>query len=355
MSTRSLRQLFIAFNTLQPGPQQNKLVRQAINYAVDVPAIVKNVLGGRGYEITTPIPPNYFGYDASVPGYKHDLAKAKALLAKAGYPDGKGISLDGQRADRPLQPRPRGRRSRSPARCKPSASRRREAAGVGVVLEPGRTGARSRRSTSWAGTSRRPTPTASITALFTSTAPLSCYSNPEIDKLADQARGELDFGQAQGALQADRDDPARGCAVDRDVPVRGPLRDLEAAALAAARRRVHPRLRDVRRRSVIAYLARRALGALWALIGVAIVVFVILHLTGDPASVMMPPEATARRDRRVPPRAGLRPAADRPVRVVRARGGARRSRPLAAASGAGDAARARTAPGDGRCSRAARS
>ncbi|HEV3087529.1 MAG TPA: ABC transporter permease [Candidatus Elarobacter sp.] len=41
-----------------------------------------------------------------------------------------------------------------------------------------------------------------------------------------------------------------------------------------------------------AYLARRALGALWALIGVAIVVFLILHLTGDPASVMMPPEAT---------------------------------------------------------------
>ncbi len=41
-----------------------------------------------------------------------------------------------------------------------------------------------------------------------------------------------------------------------------------------------------------AYLARRALGALWALIGVAIVVFLILHLTGDPAAVMMPPEST---------------------------------------------------------------
>ncbi|MBV9439503.1 MAG: ABC transporter permease, partial [Candidatus Eremiobacteraeota bacterium] len=41
-----------------------------------------------------------------------------------------------------------------------------------------------------------------------------------------------------------------------------------------------------------AYLARRAFGALWALIGVMIVVFLILHMTGDPASVMMPPEAT---------------------------------------------------------------
>ena len=42
-----------------------------------------------------------------------------------------------------------------------------------------------------------------------------------------------------------------------------------------------------------AYLARRALGALWALIGVATFVFLILHLTGDPAAVMMPPEASA--------------------------------------------------------------
>ena len=43
---------------------------------------------------------------------------------------------------------------------------------------------------------------------------------------------------------------------------------------------------------MIAYLGRRAFGALWALIGVAIVVFVILHITGDPAAVMMPPEST---------------------------------------------------------------
>jgi peptide/nickel transport system permease protein len=44
---------------------------------------------------------------------------------------------------------------------------------------------------------------------------------------------------------------------------------------------------------MLVYLARRAIGAVWALIGVAIVVFAILHLTGDPAAVMMPPEATA--------------------------------------------------------------
>ena len=44
---------------------------------------------------------------------------------------------------------------------------------------------------------------------------------------------------------------------------------------------------------MLAFLVRRALGALWALAGVAVVVFLILHLSGDPATVMMPPESTA--------------------------------------------------------------
>ncbi len=42
-----------------------------------------------------------------------------------------------------------------------------------------------------------------------------------------------------------------------------------------------------------AYLVRRLVGALWVVLGVATAVFIILHLTGDPAAVMMPLEATA--------------------------------------------------------------
>ena len=41
-----------------------------------------------------------------------------------------------------------------------------------------------------------------------------------------------------------------------------------------------------------AFVIRRVLGAVWVLAGVAVVVFFIVHLTGDPASVMLPPEAT---------------------------------------------------------------
>jgi peptide/nickel transport system substrate-binding protein len=191
VSHRSLRQLFIAFNTLQPGPQQNKLVRQAINYAVDVPSIVKNVLGGRGYELSSPIPPNYFGFDPSVPSYKHDAAKAKALLAKAGYPDGKGISL--------LINAPIGRYNRDREVAEAVAGQL-QAVGIQATV----------RAQEWVSYSNlvdrraltplyelgwnQPSADADgvITSLFTSKAPLSCYSNPEIDRLADEARGELD-------------------------------------------------------------------------------------------------------------------------------------------------------------------
>jgi peptide/nickel transport system substrate-binding protein len=191
VSTRSLRQLFIAFNTLQPGPQQNKLVRQAISYAVDVPSIVKNVLGGRGYELTSPIPPNYFGYDASVPGYTHDVAKAKALLAKAGYPDGKGVTL--------IVNAPIGRYNRD-REVAEAVSGQLQAVGIQATVKPQEWVSYSDQVNRRALTPlyelgwNQPSADADgiITSLFTTKAPLSCYSNPEIDKLADEARGELD-------------------------------------------------------------------------------------------------------------------------------------------------------------------
>jgi peptide/nickel transport system substrate-binding protein len=191
VSHRSGRMLFIAFNTLQPGPQQNKLVRQAINYAVDVPAIVKNVLGGRGYELTSPIPANYFGYDASVPGYKHDVVKAKALLAKAGYPDGKGIVMT---INAPI-----GRYNRDREVAEAVAGQL-QAVGIQAAAKPQEWVSYSALVDHRALTPmyelgwNQPSADADgvITSLFTSKAPLSCYSNPEIDALADQARGELD-------------------------------------------------------------------------------------------------------------------------------------------------------------------
>ncbi|GAC1404120.1 MAG: glutathione ABC transporter substrate-binding protein [Candidatus Velthaea sp.] len=189
-SVKSLRQLFIAFNTLAAGPQQNKLVRQAINYAVNVPAILKNVVGGRGYELSTALPPEYFGFDASVPGYKHDIGKAKELLAKAGFPEGKGIDwtlhcpIGRYNRDREIAEAITGQLNaigiKTTVRAQEWTSYYNQAAHRS--LEP-------LYMLGWAASSADAD--AVYTPLFESNAPLSTFKNEQVDKLIEQARYEL--------------------------------------------------------------------------------------------------------------------------------------------------------------------
>ena len=67
-----------------------KLIRQAVAYAVPYADIIKNDYLGEAKPWTGMCPSNYFGYKP-ITTYKYDLAKAKALLAKAGFPGGKGL------------------------------------------------------------------------------------------------------------------------------------------------------------------------------------------------------------------------------------------------------------------------
>jgi len=83
---------WVSLNT-QLKPLDDVRVRQALNYATDRAALVRSLLYGYATPANSPLAPVTFGYDASVPGYAHDVAKAKALLKEAGYPDGIAISL----------------------------------------------------------------------------------------------------------------------------------------------------------------------------------------------------------------------------------------------------------------------
>jgi peptide/nickel transport system substrate-binding protein len=72
----------------------NVKVRQAINYAFDRPALLKDLGNGFG-SVTTQIFPTYSpGYESSLDSYyPYDPAKAKQLLAQAGYPNGFTIDM----------------------------------------------------------------------------------------------------------------------------------------------------------------------------------------------------------------------------------------------------------------------
>jgi peptide/nickel transport system substrate-binding protein len=87
-----LRMFFLAFN-MAFKPWDNKLVRQAANYSVDAPAIVKNIFDGIGYPCNGPVGANVIGADPKLKRYPYDPQKAKQLLTQSGFPNGCDIQL----------------------------------------------------------------------------------------------------------------------------------------------------------------------------------------------------------------------------------------------------------------------
>jgi ABC-type transport system substrate-binding protein len=92
MSTPALELVYIGINTTR-GPLVDPRVRQAINYAIDINRIIERLIGGRGTRAAGVVPPALGGYDRARAAYPFDPAKAKALLAAAGHPNGIDIEL----------------------------------------------------------------------------------------------------------------------------------------------------------------------------------------------------------------------------------------------------------------------
>jgi peptide/nickel transport system substrate-binding protein/oligopeptide transport system substrate-binding protein len=73
------------------GPLRDLRVRRAINLAINRSFLVDTLRKGRFAEAHSIIPPGMFAYNPELPKNEYDVAKAKQLLAEAGYPDGKGM------------------------------------------------------------------------------------------------------------------------------------------------------------------------------------------------------------------------------------------------------------------------
>lgn len=72
----------------QNTPLKDKRVREALNYAVDKDTINKKLFRGEGKPSRNVVAPGSPFYDESLKPYPYDPAKAKQLLAEAGYPNG---------------------------------------------------------------------------------------------------------------------------------------------------------------------------------------------------------------------------------------------------------------------------
>jgi peptide/nickel transport system substrate-binding protein len=83
------------------NPMTKLKVRQAINYAINRKGIVDAMMKGTTSVINSACAPMQFGCESNVTSYAYDPAKAKALLAEAGYPNGFDVDFYAYR-DRPL-------------------------------------------------------------------------------------------------------------------------------------------------------------------------------------------------------------------------------------------------------------
>jgi peptide/nickel transport system substrate-binding protein len=71
------------------SPLQKKIVRQALNYAIDKQAIIDNLFFGKAKPLNGQVlRPEQLGYNPDIKDYPYDPEKAKKMLAEAGYPEG---------------------------------------------------------------------------------------------------------------------------------------------------------------------------------------------------------------------------------------------------------------------------
>ncbi len=183
---------YLGMNIKAYAPFKDKRVRQAIACAIDKDAIVNNVLLGVNTKAEGVVPKGIFSYDPTFKGYSYDVAKAKKLLADAGFPDGKG-----------LPPLPLYFREQQPDLRKTSEVVKEQLAAIGIQVnlnemewgaflkanEGFKTEAFHMR---WAADYLDPQNFLSLLLSTKGTENYTGYSNPDYDKLCAQADSESD-------------------------------------------------------------------------------------------------------------------------------------------------------------------
>ena len=94
---------YVAYN-VRHKPLDKLEVRQALDMAINKPAILRAVYQGQGTAATNPMPPSQWSYNKAIKSAVYDPVKAKALLAKAGMGKGFSINLWAMPVQRPYNP-----------------------------------------------------------------------------------------------------------------------------------------------------------------------------------------------------------------------------------------------------------
>ena len=174
-------------------PLDDRRIRQALMYAIDREVVVSDVWLGRYSLAKGILPPGTLGFNPKLKGYPFDPARARDLLAQAGYPNGRG-----------LPPIVFWSSVRSEEILREHERIRKDLAAVGITAEfqynpdwPSFSKAMSERRLpiflrAWFADV--PDPENFLAKLFYSGSPLNYmgYTNPAVDALIERARAESD-------------------------------------------------------------------------------------------------------------------------------------------------------------------
>ncbi len=81
-------------SALAQNPFKDPRVREAVDLAIDRPALAEVSMEGLGKPVTQMVTPGIFGYNDKLPELKPNVQRARQLLAEAGYPNGFKVTLN---------------------------------------------------------------------------------------------------------------------------------------------------------------------------------------------------------------------------------------------------------------------
>lgn len=183
-------------------------VRKALSLSVDRDIINQVVFEGAFAPGNQSVPPTSPWYNAGIPVPARDVAAAKALLAEAGFAD--GLDLEVQVTNNPVQ-----------MQLMQVVQAMASEAGINIelvakefatLLRDQSAGDYTASQIGWSG---RVDPDGNIHQFMTTGGGIndSGYSNPEVDKLLDQARTSTDLATRKASYDAARD------ILDKELPI----------------------------------------------------------------------------------------------------------------------------------------
>jgi len=204
LQTPAFMTAFVALNT-QHKPFDNALVRQAVNLAFDKNTYLKTVFDGTATAATLPYPPNTWSYNKSVKPYPQDVARARKLLAQAGYANGFDTTLWVRPSSSTLNPNPKaGAELLQADLAKVGIKAQIKVIEWGELIKRGKAGEHDMLFMGWAGDNGDPdnflTPQFSCAAVQSGTN-FARYCDPKLDKLIADGKKTSDFAQRSKLYQ----------------------------------------------------------------------------------------------------------------------------------------------------------